>query len=75
MTTISQQEELRNRVLAKKKDLEARLELAKADTRHAARERIEQVEKRLEELEAIVKRGWDDATEDIAKKLNAWLTK
>lgn len=72
---MNQFSELRDRVEARKKDLEAKLLEWKADTKGSFNEKIDQAENELKNLKEIVKDGWDRVTEPIAKKLNEWLSK
>lgn len=72
---ISEKEELRDRVEAKRKELEAKLSEAKASGRREGREGTEQLEERLGELKETLAGGWDQLTEGVASKLNDWLSK
>lgn len=70
---MSQRDELRDRVEAKKKRLEAQLSEFKADARSTSREQSQQLQAKLDALTESLKDGWDDLTEGVAGKLNAWL--
>jgi len=68
-------EELKNRVVAKQKQLEPRLSELKADAQAATADEIERIKTRLSEVREAVKGGWDNLSEQSAKKLNEWLTR
>lgn len=75
MDKLSQKEELKDRVRAKRKEIEARLAQESADAKAQGRESKKQLEQKLEELNDLLKDGWDDLTEGVAAKLNTWLKK
>jgi capsule polysaccharide export protein KpsE/RkpR len=66
--------ELKLRVEAKKKDLEAQIAKFKADSMGNANGAIEALQKRLNSLEGDLKHGWDNVSESVASKLNRWLS-
>ena len=66
-------EELKNRVPAKQKELEARLSELKADAQGKTADEIDRIKTRLSEVRETVKDGWDNLSEQSAKKLNEWL--
>lgn len=66
-------DELRDRVEAKRKRLEARIAELRADTRAEARAERARLEKRLEHLAASLQGGWESLTDEAARTLNAWL--
>ncbi len=70
---MNQKQELKTRVVAKQKELEARIATLQADAGAAAREERAKLERKLREAKEQVKNGWDQMTEDVAAKLNAWL--
>lgn len=70
---MSQKQELKDRIEAKKKRLQARLAELKADGREQARKEAEALRGSLEDLEARMKEGAEGLTEAVAKKLNDWL--
>lgn len=70
---IEQKEELKNRVDARKRVLEARYLELKADTQERAREERDRVKRKLDDLQETVKDGWDNLSEKVAAKLNDWL--
>lgn len=74
MVDLSQKQELRNRVESKKRELQSKLEQAKADSRQSSRSDIEQIENKLDELNSMIEDGWDKLTEGVAGKLNDWLS-
>ena len=67
-------DELKLRVEAKKKELEAQLAKFKADSVGTKNEAIEGLQKKLSSLESDLKNGWDNMSESIAGKLNRWLS-
>ena len=70
---MSQKDELKDRIMAKRKRLEAQLSELKADARSASREQAQKLQSQLDELNENLKGGWDDLTEAVARKLNNWL--
>lgn len=66
-------EELKHRIEAKKKELQAKMETAKADKHGQAAEQESNIKTKLNELEMHVKNGWENLTEATAAKLNDWL--
>ena len=70
---IKQQEELKDRVEAKKLSMMAKLKEMSADTRHEAREAGASIKKKLSEVEEYVKDGWENLSDSTSKKLNEWL--
>lgn len=70
---MKEKEELRSRVEAKKKRLEARIEELKADAGASAREEKRKIDEELKQLSAALQEGWDNLTEDAARKVNDWL--
>ena len=65
--------ELRHRVEAKKKELEASLERAKADAQGEVSEAVERIQLKLNELNDYLREGWDNLSEAVADRLNEWL--
>jgi phage-related protein len=70
---MSETDELKARVQAKRKELEAKLHQLKADSRGDAEEAQRSIERKLTELERLVSDGWDRMTESTARKVNEWL--
>ena len=70
---MSQMDELKDRVEAKKLRLQARIKELQADARSTSREEAQNLQARLDALADSVRDGWDDMTEAVAKKLNDWL--
>lgn len=69
----SQSQELKERVNAKQKELEAEISRLKADARGGARGQIERLEGKLAEMREVLRDGWDRVTEAGAAKLNRLL--
>jgi chromosome segregation ATPase len=70
----SEMQELKLRVEAKKKQLEAQIAKFKADSVSDANEKLEKLQQRLNSLEGDLKNGWENVTETVAGKLNRWLS-
>ena len=70
---MSQKDELKDRIIAKRKRLEAQLSELKADARSTSREQAQKLQSQLDELNESLKGGWDNLTEAVARKLNTWL--
>ena len=70
---MSQKEELKDRIVAKRKRLEAQLSELKADARSASREQANRLQSQLDELNESLKGGWENLTESVARRLNDWL--
>lgn len=70
---MSQKNELKNRVEAKKLKLQAKVKELRANASSDSREEIKKLEARLDDLSESVKDGWDDLTEKVSGKLNQWL--
>lgn len=71
MTNESQ--ELKDRVEAKQKRLEAEMLELKANASEAGRERIETIERQLAEMRGAIRDGYDNLKKDTIAKLNALL--
>jgi uncharacterized coiled-coil DUF342 family protein len=70
---MNEMAELRDRVKAKRSEIEAKLLKARADARGQGRDQVKKLEHKLEELEEELKGGWDNLSEGIAARLNKWL--
>jgi len=70
---MSQTDELRDRIEAKKKRLEARISELKADARSTSRVEAQKLQAQLDDLGDSLKEGWNDLSEAVAGKLNDWL--
>lgn len=70
---MNQTAELRTRVEAKKKKLEADLVKAKAEAKGGTNDTAERITHKLEELKVSIGHGWDNLSEGVSKKLNDWL--
>lgn len=70
---MSQKEELKDRIQAKKKLLEAKLHELRADSRKNSRAAVADVERKLDDLNEALKKGWDNVSETVAKRVNKWL--
>ncbi len=70
---MSQISELRARIHARRKQLEADLAKLQADGHAASNDAQAKIKKKLEELDEHLHRGWDNLSESVAAKLNKWL--
>jgi len=70
---LSKQDELRDRIDARKHELLAKYEDLKADTAHEASEARARLKTKLDELERDLAAGWDKLTDAIRTKLTRWL--
>jgi chromosome segregation ATPase len=70
----SEMDELKLRVEAKKKQLEAQIAKFKADSVGEANDALDKLQKKLKNLEGDLQSGWENVTESIAGKLNRWLS-
>jgi hypothetical protein len=75
MNITSHKEELKDRIDATRKRLDARITELRADGREQARATLDRLEARLRELQGIIGDGWDRLTEGAAAKLETWLSK
>ena len=72
---MDNKQELKERVLARKKALEARVHELRADANAGTRRELESIREQLRALETTIQGGWEDMTEAVAGKLNTWLEK
>ena len=70
---MSQRAELKDRIEAKKKRIEAQISELKADTRSTSRDQSQKLPSKPEALDKSLKDGWDDLSDAVAGKLNDWL--
>ena len=70
---MSQTDEMKDRLKAKKKTLEAKLHEARADSRKESRETVADLEKKLDDIEDALKKGWDNLSESVSARINKWL--
>jgi hypothetical protein len=62
-------DELKHRLEAKKKELEAQIETAKADAAGQAREKRKRLQEKLDQMEEFIKTGVENLTEEARRKL------
>ena len=74
MGFTSNKKELKHRVEAKKKEFQAEIERLKADSSQSARDVQGGLEDKLGQIQAVLKDGWDNLTEEAASKLNGLLS-
>jgi hypothetical protein len=70
---IGKDDELKDRVQARKHAMQAKYDELKADGRSEARSTRDKLKKSLDELEDSVKDGWDNMSDAVRTKLNSWL--
>jgi len=70
---MSETRELQLRIEAKRKRLEADWAEAKVQANDNKNQAIEAIREKLDELGHTLQDGWDDITEDVARRLNKWL--
>ena len=66
--------ELKARVEAKKKELEAQIAKIKAGSISGANDAMEKLQKKLNNLEGDLQHGWENLSESVAGKINRWLS-
>lgn len=66
-------DELKHRVEAKKKELQAKLERAQADGIEKSSQAADEARQKLDGLDQTLKDGWDNVSDSVADRLNAWL--
>jgi hypothetical protein len=66
-------EELKNRVAAKQKQLQARLAELKADGAKTVADERDRIQAKLAELDQTMRDGWESVTDTAAKKISEWL--
>jgi hypothetical protein len=70
---MSETHELKMRIEAKRKRLEADWAEAKVQANDTKNEAIDAIRTKLDELGSTLQAGWENVTEDVAKRLNHWL--
>ena len=70
---LTDKDELKDRVAARKHEYLAKLKELSADTREEARNSRDRIKAKLDELEENLKDGWDKVSDRVAAKLNSWL--
>jgi hypothetical protein len=68
-------EELKDRIEARRHELLSKYNDLKADTRHGAGSARDAMKEKLDELEDYLKDGWDRVSDATRNKLNKWLDK
>jgi Mg2+ and Co2+ transporter CorA len=69
----SSKEELKHRVLAKKHQLQERLEKLQAEALGSSTDEVERLQTKLNEAEDLLSQGWDNLSGEVTKRLNDWL--
>ena len=70
---MTKQEELKDRIEAKRHELLAKYNELKADTRHGASDVRSKLKVKLDELELHLKGGWEKVSDATRAKLDHWL--
>jgi len=65
--------ELRSRIEARRKRLEADLLEAKANAQAAGKEAVDQLKAKIAELDDALKDGWENLSDQVSERLNKWL--
>ncbi len=73
LTMLSNTEQLKDRIEARKHELLAKYNELKADSRKDAASARDSVKAKLDELEATLKDGWDNLSDAVSERLNRWL--
>lgn len=69
----SQDKELKDRVEAKRKRIEARIHELKADSAEASRKKIESLQQELNEVTDAIRDGYENLSDKAMAKVNEWL--
>lgn len=69
----TQTDELKERVIAKQKRVEARIHELKADGSEQARQKADQLRDQRSDIRHRVSDGYENLKQDAAAKLNEWL--
>jgi hypothetical protein len=70
---LTNKDELKDRVEARRHELMSKYNELKADTRHEAMGARDKIKAKLDEIESDLKAGWESMSEAVRVKLNAWL--
>jgi hypothetical protein len=70
---MSMKDELRDRVEARKRELQTKLNDLESDKGKDASAHRDQIKRELEELETHLKEGWEKVDNTIRAKLGKWL--
>ena len=70
---MSNTDELKDRIEARKHELLAKFSTLKADTRPEAAAARDSLKVKLDELETHLKDGWDKMSDAVRGQLNKWL--
>jgi hypothetical protein len=73
-SVASQKEILKDRIEAKKSELESEYHKLKPTMNDSGNDRIQEIENKLSELRGHLESGWGSVSEATAKKLNEWLS-
>jgi hypothetical protein len=73
LVMLSNTEQLKDRVEARRHELMAKYNELKADSRGDAASARDSVKAKLDELETTLKDGWDNLSDAVADRLNRWL--
>lgn len=70
---INDGEELKERVTAKEREIQAEISRLRPDCSRLAQEKVSELESRLSQIRAIVHNDWEQVTEAGAASLREWL--
>ncbi|MCX6644751.1 MAG: hypothetical protein NTY09_00085 [bacterium] len=71
-TIITNNEELKHRILARKLELEAKLEHLKADTAGKTADICKSIQKDLDDLGSKIAQGWENLSANAVQGINDW---
>jgi hypothetical protein len=70
---LTQSDQLKDRINARKHELLAKVAAMKADAREDAAASRDAMQAKLADLEESLKDGWENMTDAVKTKLNKWL--
>jgi hypothetical protein len=70
---VDRTEELKSRVEAKRAELETQLKQQKADAQGAMNDQVEVLERKLGDLNEMLREGWERVSDKTVQRLNDWL--
>jgi hypothetical protein len=71
---LSKNEQLKDRVSARKHELMSKLKDLSADSRQEGAKTRDAISAKLRDLDDMLKDGWDNVSDTVRDKLNQWLS-
>jgi hypothetical protein len=71
---LSKNEQLKDRVSARKHELMSKLKDLSADGRQDGAKARDAIEAKLRDLDTMLKDGWDNVSDAVSEKLDRWLS-